>query len=249
MARPAALATAVAAAPAGTPAAVVRLSSVAKTYRSGALEVPALRGITLKVPSHRFSVVIGASGSGKTTLLNLIGCIDAPSSGAIEVCGEDIAALSDDALSDFRARNIGFIFQTFSLVPVLSAYENVEYPLLLVAMPQAERRRRTLAMLEAVGLAGQARQRPNELSGGQRQRVAIARALVKEPQVVLADEPTANLDSATGASIIELMRRVQVQSRTTFIFATHDPQLMSHADETFVIRDGELVDHRTGDAR
>lgn len=233
----------------GTSEAVVRLRKVAKTYRSGALEVPALRGISLEIPSHRFSVVVGASGSGKTTLLNIIGCIDAPSSGTIEVCGERIAALSDDALSDFRARNIGFIFQTFSLVPVLSAYENVEYPLLLVGMPQAERRRRTLAMLEAVGLAGQARQRPNELSGGQRQRVAIARALVKEPQVVLADEPTANLDSATGASIIELMRRVQSQSRTTFIFATHDPQLMSHADETFVIRDGELVEHRKGDVR
>ncbi|HVH83270.1 MAG TPA: ATP-binding cassette domain-containing protein, partial [Steroidobacteraceae bacterium] len=134
-----------------------------------------------------FSVVVGASGSGKTTLLNLIGCIDTPSSGTLEVCGEHVAALSDDALSDFRARNIGFIFQTFSLVPVLSAYENVEYPLLLVGMPEAERRRRTLAMLDAVGLAAQARQRPNELSGGQRQRVAIARALVKEPQVVLAD--------------------------------------------------------------
>jgi putative ABC transport system ATP-binding protein len=246
MARAAALVAAVAA---GTSQAVVRLQKVAKTYRSGALEVPALRGISLEIPSHRFSVVVGASGSGKTTLLNIIGCIDAPSSGAIEVCGEDIATLSDDALSDFRARNIGFIFQTFSLVPVLSAYENVEYPLLLVGMPQLERRRRTLAMLDAVGLAGQARQRPNELSGGQRQRVAIARALVKEPQVVLADEPTANLDSATGASIIELMRRVQVQSRTTFIFATHDPQLMSHADETFVIRDGELVEHHKGDGR
>jgi putative ABC transport system ATP-binding protein len=233
----------------GIPAAVVRLRQVAKTYRSGALEVPALRGISLEIPSHRFSVVIGASGSGKTTLLNLIGCIDTPGSGTIEVCGENIAALGDEALSDFRARNIGFIFQTFSLVPVLSAYENVEYPLLLVGMPPAERRRRTLAMLEAVGLTAQARQRPNELSGGQRQRVAIARALVKEPQVVLADEPTANLDSATGASIIELMRRVQVESRTTFIFATHDPQLMSHADETFVIRDGALVEHRTGGAR
>ena len=229
--------------------AVVRLRQFAKTYRSGTLEVPALRGISLEIPSHRFSVVVGASGSGKTTLLNLIGCIDSPSSGTVEVCGEEIATLADDALSDFRARNIGFIFQTFSLVPVLSAYENVEYPLLLVGMPQAERRRRTLEMLEAVGLAGQAQQRPNELSGGQRQRVAIARALVKEPQVVLADEPTANLDSATGTSIIELMRRVQVQSRTTFIFATHDPQLMSHADETFVIRDGELVEHRRGDRR
>jgi putative ABC transport system ATP-binding protein len=239
----------VAAATVETPGAVVRLRKVAKAYRSGALDVPALRGISLEVPSHRFSVVIGASGSGKTTLLNLIGCIDSPSSGTIEVCGENIAALSDDAVSDFRARNIGFIFQTFSLVPVLSAYENIEYPLLLVGMPPAERRRRTLAMLEAVGLAAQGRQRPNELSGGQRQRVAIARALVKEPQVVLADEPTANLDSTTGASIIELMRRVQVESRTTFIFATHDPQLMSHADETFAIRDGELVDHRRGGAR
>jgi len=238
----------VAAATAANPAAaVVRLRQIAKTYRSGTLEVPALRGISLEIPSHRFSVVVGASGSGKTTLLNLVGCIDSPSSGTVEVCGEEIAALSDDALSDFRARNIGFIFQTFSLVPVLSAYENVEYPLLLVRMPQAERRRRTLAMLEAVGLAPQAHQRPNELSGGQRQRVAIARALVKEPQVVLADEPTANLDSATGASIIELMRRVQVQSRTTFIFATHDTQLMSHADQTFVIRDGELVEHRKGE--
>jgi putative ABC transport system ATP-binding protein len=241
----------VAATAAGTLAAqtVVRVRDVTKTYRSGALDVPALRGISLEIPSHRFSVVIGASGSGKTTLLNIIGCIDAPSSGTVEVCGENIAALSDDAVSDFRARNVGFIFQTFSLVPVLSAYENVEYPLLLVGMPLAERRRRTLTMLEAVGLADQARQRPNELSGGQRQRVAIARALVKEPQVVLADEPTANLDSATGASIIELMRRVQLQSRTTFIFATHDPQLMSHADETFVIRDGELVEHRKGGAR
>jgi putative ABC transport system ATP-binding protein len=239
----------VAAATVETPGAAVRLREVAKTYRSGALDVTAVRGISLEIPSHRFSVVIGASGSGKTTLLNLIGCIDSPSSGTIEVCGENIAALSDDAVSDFRARNIGFIFQTFSLVPVLSAYENVEYPLLLVGMPPAERRRRTLAMLEAVGLRAQARQRPNELSGGQRQRVAIARALVKEPQVVLADEPTANLDSTTGASIIELMRRVQIESRTTFIFATHDPQLMSHADETFAIRDGELVDHRRGGGR
>ena len=239
----------VAAATVEAPGAVVRVREVTKTYRSGSLDVPALRGISLQIPSHRFSVVIGASGSGKTTLLNLIGCIDSPSSGTIEVCGENTAALSDDAVSDFRARNIGFIFQTFSLVPVLSAYENVEYPLLLVGMPPAERRRRTLAMLEAVGLAAQARQRPNELSGGQRQRVAIARALVKEPQVVLADEPTANLDSTTGASIIALMRRVQIESRTTFIFATHDPQLMSHADEIFAIRDGELVDHRRGGAR
>lgn len=224
---------------------VVRLHQVSKTYRIGAIAVPALRDVSLEIPYHRFSMVIGASGSGKTTLLNLIGCIDSPSEGKLEVCGQNMAALNDDATSEFRARNIGFIFQNFSLVPVLSAYENVEYPLLLIGTPPAERRERTLAMLDAVGLADQARQRPNELSGGQRQRVAIARALVKGPQVVLADEPTANLDSTTGAAIIELMRRVQEQSRTTFIFATHDPQLISHADELFVIRDGKLIEHRT----
>jgi putative ABC transport system ATP-binding protein len=221
------------------------MQQVAKTYQAGAIEVPALRDVSLEIPSHRFSMVIGASGSGKTTLLNLIGCIDAPTHGVVEVCGQKLAHLDDNATSAFRARNIGFIFQNFSLVPVLSAYENVEYPLLLIGTPTAERRERTAAMLEAVGLAAQSQQRPNELSGGQKQRVAIARALVKGPQLVLADEPTANLDSATGASIIELMRRVQEQSRTTFIFATHDPQLISHADELFTIRDGKLVEHRT----
>ena len=231
---------------AGAQLPAVRLRDAAKTYRTGDVEVPALRGITLDIPYGRFSMVVGASGSGKSTLLNLIGCIDAPTRGTVEVCGVPVGALGDDALADFRAKNIGFIFQTFSLVPVLSAYENVEYPLVLVGTPPAERRRRTHEVLEAVGLASHAHRRPNELSGGQRQRVAIARALVKAPQVVLADEPTANLDSETGASIIELMRRVQEQSRTTFVFATHDPQLMSHADETFAIRDGLLVDHRHG---
>jgi len=188
-------------------------------------------------------MVVGPSGSGKTTLLNLVGCIDVPSSGMVEVCGQDIAALHDDAVSEFRARNISFVFQGFNLIPVLTAYENVEYPLLLSRMRAGERRQRTLAMLEAVGLANQQRQRPNELSGGQKQRVAVARALVKEPQLVLADEPTANLDSHTGASIIELMRRMQQDLRTSFIFSTHDPQLISHAEEIFTIRDGELVEH------
>jgi putative ABC transport system ATP-binding protein len=224
---------------------VVRLNQVVRTYQLGAISVPALTEVSLEIPYHRFSMLIGASGSGKTTLLNLIGCIDAPTRGAVEVCGQNIADLDDNETSAFRARNIGFIFQNFSLVPVLSAYENVEYPLLLVGTPAAERRERTLAMLQAVGLADQAKQRPNELSGGQKQRVAIARALVKGPQVVLADEPTANLDTATGASIIELMRRVQAESRTTFIFATHDPQLISHADELYLIRDGKIVEHKT----
>ncbi len=222
---------------------LVRLDRVRKVYSVGAVEVVALRGISLEIPAQRFSMVVGPSGSGKTTLLNLVGCIDVPSSGMVEVCGQDIAALHDDAVSEFRARNISFVFQGFNLIPVLTAYENVEYPLLLSRMRADERRQRTLAMLEAVGLANQQRQRPNELSGGQKQRVAVARALVKEPQLVLADEPTANLDSHTGASIIELMRRMQQDLRTSFIFSTHDPQLISHAEEIFTIRDGELVEH------
>lgn len=228
-----------------TAAPVVCLDHVAKTYHAGAVEVAAIRDISLEIPPHRFTMIVGPSGSGKTTLLNLIGCIDAPTHGRITICGEDIARLSDDALADFRARNIGFIFQAFSLVPVLSAYENIEYPLLLVGTPAVERRRRTLEMLEAVGLAAQANQRPNELSGGQKQRVAIARALVKQPTIVLADEPTANLDSANGAAIVALMRRMQAEHHITFIFSTHDPQLMSHSEETFAIRDGMLVAHES----
>ncbi|HEV2550381.1 MAG TPA: ABC transporter ATP-binding protein [Stellaceae bacterium] len=223
---------------------VVRLRGLSKTYATGAVAVAALKGISLDIPRHRFSMVVGPSGSGKTTLLNLIGCIDVPTSGTVEVCGEAVGRLGDNALSDFRARNIGFIFQGFSLIPVLSAYENVEYPLLLVGTPAKERHERTLAMLNAVGLDEQEKQRPNELSGGQKQRVAIARALVKHPEIVLADEPTANLDTRTGAQIIELMHRVQAEFATTFIFSTHDPQLISHADETFTIRDGELIGAR-----
>jgi len=221
--------------------AVVRLSNVAKTYRSGSIEVRAVRGISLAIPAQRFTMLVAPSGAGKTTLLNLIGCIDRPTAGKIEIAGQDVSRLRDTALSDFRARRIGFIFQGFSLIPVLSAYENVEYPLLLTDMPAEARRRAALAMLDAVGLANQRRQRPNELSGGQKQRVAIARALVKQPQIVLADEPTANLDSKTGAGIIALMRKMQADSHTTFIFATHDTHLMSHADKIVSLRDGELV--------
>jgi putative ABC transport system ATP-binding protein len=229
--------------------AVVRLGDVTKTYQAGAVEVKALRGINLNIPPQRFTMIVGPSGSGKTTLLNLIGCIDSPSSGTVEISGQNVGGLSDNAISDFRARKVGFIFQSFSLIPVLTAYENVEYPLLLVGTPPRKRRETTLALLEAVGLTGQRKQRPNELSGGQKQRVAIARALVKEPEIVLADEPTANLDSETGATIIELMRRMQAEVKTTFIFSTHDPHLMSHADETFTIRDGLLVRHLPGGAR
>ena len=219
----------------------IRLTGVTRTYGSGKGAVRALRGISLAIPSGRFTMVVAPSGSGKTTLLNLIGCIDKPTSGVVEVAGRAVARLSDNALSDFRARTIGFIFQSFSLIPVLSAYENVEYPLLLTGTGAQTRRRATLEMLAAVGLVEQRDRRPNELSGGQKQRVAIARALVKRPKLVLADEPTANLDSVTGAEIVTLMRRMQQQSGTTFVFATHDPHLIAQADEIVAMRDGELA--------
>jgi putative ABC transport system ATP-binding protein len=225
---------------------IISLTDVFKTYKVGEVDVPAVKGVTFSIPRRRFSVIVGPSGSGKTTLLNLIGCLDKATTGQVLVAEQDIAALTDNAVSDFRAHKVGFIFQNFSLIPVFSAYENVEYPLLLLGVSATERRRRATTMLEAVGLSDQAAQRPNQLSGGQKQRVAIARALVKEPDFVLADEPTANLDSHTGASIIELMRRMQDQYATTFVFSTHDRQLMSHADETFTIRDGLLVDHVAG---
>jgi putative ABC transport system ATP-binding protein len=225
------------------------MRGVDKTYRAGAVDVQALKGISLDIEPGTFTVVIGPSGSGKTTLLNLVGAIDAPTAGTVELCGQDLRSLEDDALSAFRARHVGFVFQGFSLLPVLSTYENVEYPLLLVGMGASERRSRTLAMLDAVGLSDQRDRRPNELSGGQKQRVAVARALVKQPDVVLADEPTANLDTRTGASIIELMHDVQAKLNTTFIFSTHDPQLMSHSDRTFAVRDGRLVSQAAGAPR
>jgi putative ABC transport system ATP-binding protein len=226
------------------PPPVVRFQEVVKTYDEDGLQVQAIRGVSFAVPKGRFSMLVGPSGSGKTTLLNLIGCIDRPTSGALEVCGEDVGKLSDDEVTDFRSRNIAFVFQAFNLFPVLTAYENVEYPLLLLRVPSAERRARTLEMLDAVGLAVHRDHRPNQLSGGQRQRVAIARALVKHPALVLADEPTANLDTRTGAEIISLLRKVQRDQSVSFVFSTHDPQLISHAEDTFAIRDGLLVEGR-----
>jgi putative ABC transport system ATP-binding protein len=226
--------------------AVVKLAGVVKTYKVGDVEVPAIRDISLEIPRKRFSMIVGPSGSGKTTLLNLIGCIDKPTQGKVVVGKQNIGELTDNEVSDLRAQRIGFIFQNFSLIPVLSAWENIEYPLMLLGMPVDERREHTNRMLEAVGLSSQAKQRPNQLSGGQKQRVAIGRALVKGPDFVLADEPTANLDSKTGTAIVDLMRRMQEEYETTFIFSTHDPHLMSHADETFTVRDGQLIDHRSG---
>jgi putative ABC transport system ATP-binding protein len=209
--------------------AVVAFRDVGKVYDEDGLRVIAVKSVTFDIPKKRFA-------------MNLVGCIDTPTSGRIEVCGQDVGSLDDRALTDFRSRNIAFVFQSFNLLPVLTAFENVEYPLLLLGKSARERKDETMAMLESVGLADKRGHRPNQLSGGQKQRVAIARALVKKPAVVLADEPTANLDSRTGAEIIALMRRVQEEHAASFVFSTHDPQLMSHADETFRIRDGELAE-------
>jgi putative ABC transport system ATP-binding protein len=219
----------------------VVLKGISKTYRLDAIDVPALIDIELVILPDRFTVISGPSGSGKTTLLNLIGCIDRPDHGTIMVAGKPVHNLSDDELSDFRARQLGFVFQSFNLLAVLTAFENVEYPLVLAGMAQAKRRTRVSQLLEAVGLAAHGRKRPGQLSGGQRQRVAIARALARKPQLVLADEPTANLDSKTGSEIIDLMRNMQQQEHVSFVFSSHDPKVLEAADDAVHIHDGRIV--------
>jgi len=217
----------------------VRVVDVTKTYELGRTRVPALRGVSLEVEPGEFMAVAGPSGSGKSTLLNLVGCLDQPSSGKVFIEEQDVQSLDDDALSDLRAHKIGFIFQTFNLIPVLSALENVEFPLLFRG-GNTQGRARALRALEEVGLEDCARHRPDELSGGQRQRVAVARALVTDPVIVLADEPTANLDSATGEAIIDLMLEINRRDSTTFIFSTHDPKVMQHARRVARLHDGRL---------
>jgi putative ABC transport system ATP-binding protein len=219
---------------------VVDLKQISKTYHLDAIDVPALVDVDLGIRPDCFTVISGASGSGKTTLLNVIGCIDLPDHGEVVVAGEQVQKLSDDALSDFRARHIGFVFQNFNLLPVLTAYENIEYPLLLSRIAAPERKRRVEAMLDAVGLSDRAKNYPGQLSGGQRQRVAIARALAPSPRLVLADEPTANLDSVTGASIIALMREMQRELHVSFVFSSHDPKVLAAADDAVIIRDGRI---------
>jgi putative ABC transport system ATP-binding protein len=220
----------------------VVLKQVGKIYHLDAVEVPALVDINLEIRPDCFTVISGPSGSGKTTLLNLIGCIDRADSGEVMVAGQNVQAMADDALSDFRAHHLGFIFQNFNLLPVLTAHENIEYPLLLNKVPAPQRKQRVTALLDMVGLSDRAHNRPGQLSGGQRQRVAIARALAAEPKLVLADEPTANLDSQTGAAIIALMRKMQKDLHVSFVFSSHDPQVQAAADDTIFLRDGRIVD-------
>ena len=221
---------------------VVRIENVSKSYNLGNQRVEALRSVDLAIDEGDFLAIAGPSGSGKSTLLNLIGCIDIPSSGNVFIAGNRVSDQTPDQLADLRARTIGFIFQTFNLLPVLSAEENVEYPLLQFKdITKSERRERVSHFLNVVGLEKFARHRPNELSGGQRQRVAIARALVTRPKIVLADEPTANLDHKTGASILELMRLVNRIQKTTFVFSTHDASVMRMANKLIHIQDGRIV--------
>ena len=220
---------------------VVRIEKLNKVYRLGNQDVHALKNIDLFVEEGDLLAIAGPSGSGKSTLLNIIGCIDTPSSGNVSIAGKRVNDQSPDQLADLRARTIGFIFQTFNLLPVLSAEENVEYPLLqFKEVSKDERRERVRHFLNIVGLEKYMRHRPNELSGGQRQRVAIARALATRPKVVLADEPTANLDQKTGASILELMRLVNRIQKTTFVFSTHDHAVMRLAHRVVHIQDGEI---------
>ncbi len=222
--------------------AIISVSDVSKDYLLGKTKVHALRGVSLEVERGEFLSIAGPSGSGKTTLLNLIGCVDTPTAGSVTVDGQDTSRLSERALTDLRLHKIGFIFQSFNLVQVLSVFQNVEFPLLLQGgLAKAERQARVQGLLEAVGIGGYGRHRPSELSGGQRQRVAVARALVTRPALVLADEPTANLDSQTGQNIIDLMREMNLKDGTTFVFSTHDPKVMAHASAIVRIADGQVA--------
>lgn len=225
---------------------IVSIQNATKDYRLGKVVVPALRGVSLEVTPGEFLSIAGPSGSGKTTLLNLIGCVDTATTGVVEVAGRNTAKLKERELTRLRLDTIGFIFQSFNLVGVLDVFRNVELPLLLQhTLTTAERQKRVLGLLERVGLSDHAKHRPNELSGGQRQRVAIARALVTRPALVLADEPTANLDSVTGQNILDLMKELNRTEKTTFIFSTHDARVMAHASSLVRIADGKLVEAGT----
>jgi putative ABC transport system ATP-binding protein len=224
------------------------VQGASKVYRMGDITVNALSGVNVSVGSGEFTVFSGPSGSGKSTLLNLIGCLDRPSSGRVLLEGQDVASLSDAALGQVRARRIGFIFQSFNLIPVLTAYENVELALRLAGQLQHSEERVRQALAD-VGLSDYLNRRPSQLSGGQQQRVAIARALVKRPALVIADEPTANLDSKNGAAILDLMKEMNQRDGVTFLFSTHDPMVMSHARRIVSLRDGEVVGDGPGEGK
>jgi putative ABC transport system ATP-binding protein len=222
---------------------VTKIENVTRTFKTGKMETRALRGVSLSIESGEFTALVGPSGSGKTTLLQLIGCLDQPTSGHVYVNGKDVSKLNRNQRADMRRGTIGFIFQFFALIPTLTAYENIEMPLLLNGYTAAERRERVTELLQAVGLADRAANRPDQLSGGEQQRVAIARALAPKPALILADEPTANLDTPNGKQVMETMTRLNQETGVTFVFATHDPRVIQYARRVITLRDGVIVEN------
>jgi len=216
------------------------MDNVTRVYSADSVATMALRGVSLSIESGEFTGLVGPSGSGKTTLLQLIGCLDQPTSGRVIINGQDVGRLNRNQRADLRLHTLGFIFQFFALIPTLSAYENVELPLLLSGCAAPERRRRVMELLKAVGLVERMHHRPNQLSGGEQQRVAVARALVTKPALVLADEPTANLDSDNGRQVMEIMARLNRETGVTFVFATHDPRVVQYARRVITLRDGRV---------
>jgi len=222
---------------------VTKIENVTRTYKVGKVETRALRGVTCSSESGEFTAMVGPSGSGKTTLLQLIGCLDQPTSGHVYVNGKDVSKLNRNQRADMRRGTIGFIFQFFALIPTLTAYENIELPLLLIGKSPAERRERVNHLLESVDLIDRSDHRPDQLSGGQQQRVAIARALATQPSLILADEPTANLDTVNGQQVMETMTRLNEETGVTFIFATHDPRVIQYARRIITLQDGVIVEN------
>lgn len=219
---------------------VIVTEGVTRVYSDDGVPVHALRGIDLSIERGEFAALVGPSGSGKTTFLNIISGLDTPTDGKVWLNGKLLSRMSGNALSDFRRDNIGFVFQAYNLIPVLTVEENIEYIMLLQKIPKSERHERVLAILDEVGLDGMASRKPTQLSGGQQQRVAIARAMVSQPTIILADEPTANLDSKIGAELLDMMHRLNTQTGMTFIFSTHDPMVMARARRLIALKDGEI---------
>jgi putative ABC transport system ATP-binding protein len=222
---------------------VAKVENATRVFKTGKVETQALRGVSLTIESGEFTALVGPSGSGKTTLLQLIGCLDQPTSGRVFINAKDVSKLNRNQRADLRRNALGFIFQFFALIPTLSAYENVEMPLLLAGQNPVERRQRVMQLLEAVDLTDRAHHRPDQMSGGEQQRVAIARALATNPTIILADEPTANLDTANGKQVMDIMTRLNQETGVTFVFATHDPRVIQYARRVVTLRDGVVVEN------